>query len=193
MNSKLAKNLIFGGLGVVLGVAVVVIYSLIFTNQSGSKTIRSDNFPIDLLRTSESFTETFNPTELNTFLSDVTRFEISLQTMGPFQRSWSLHNLLATATSEQLKDCFMEARHINNPEIRLEFEETVVRKLAILDPERAVELISNHAEKRVGNLIELVFEEWSIVDTDQAVTFAEQLSDELNSMHSRAYYAVERN
>ncbi|MDE0644764.1 MAG: hypothetical protein OXH84_00790 [Gammaproteobacteria bacterium] len=179
MNSKLAKNLIFGGLGVVLGVAVVVIYSLFFTNHSGSKTIRTDNFPIDLLRTSESLTETFNPTELNAFLANVTQLESLLQTMGPFQRSWSLHNLLATATSEQLQDCFMEARHINNPEILLEFEETVVRKLAILDPERAVELISNHAENRVGNLIELVFEEWSIADLDESITFAEQLSDEL--------------
>lgn len=179
MNSKLTKNLIFGGLAVVLGVAVVLTYSFIFINQSDSKTNRTGNIPTDLLRTNEGLTEPFKSTELNGFLSDIKRLETSLQTMGPFQRNWNLHNLLSAATSKQLQDCFIEARHINNPEIRHEFEETVVKKLVSLDPEQTVELVSDSSEKRVGDLIELVFTEWSIADLDESITFAEQLSAEL--------------
>lgn len=100
---------------------------------------------------------------------DVGLKRIPLSILSEFERSAALYHLLADASAEKLVELFNQSLN-GRPSIRQAgVHESIVRRLTLISPQKALNLIDEIPEDQQKLLIQAVFEEWSIFGLDEAI------------------------
>lgn len=94
-----------------------------------------------------------------------------------FLRSKTLHGLLAEGDQHFIHQLFVESQTISSITTRQEIQETIIRWYATTDPRHAVSVIGKLSEEDQVRLIQSLFQEWSLSNLDDAVSFANELDD----------------
>lgn len=100
---------------------------------------------------------------------DVELKRITLFILSEFERSAALYDLLADASAEKLEELFNQSSN-TMPSIRQAgLQESIVRRLSLISPQKALNLIDEIPEDQQQLLLQAVFEEWSIFGLDEAI------------------------
>ena len=92
-----------------------------------------------------------------------------------FARTTALHNLLIEASEHRLEELLEQSREISSTKRRLSTTHTIIQRLAVVNPKRALSLSEGFPSSQSEQLIATVFEEWSQLDLDAAVTRGKSL------------------
>ena len=123
-----------------------------------------------------------NETESNIKVSATTSPNISSihdleQIRSPFERSLALHLLLANANERKLIELFETTSDIS-PQKRQQVQSLILQRLAQFNPRDAYDQVRPLSGGSSVRLIESIFAEWSVLDLEEAVSFAESLEDD---------------
>lgn len=102
---------------------------------------------------------------------------LSLRTK--FERQVALYGLLANANETRLLEHLNESKGIESSEFRNLTERVVFQRLAVLNPQRALDEVNTLPVNRHEDLISTIFEELSLADLDEAKSYALQLDPAL--------------
>ncbi len=100
---------------------------------------------------------------------DVELKRITLFILSEFERSTALYDLLADASAEKLEELFNQLLNAMPSIQQAGLQETIVRRLSLISPQKALNLIDEIPEDQQQLLIQAVFEEWSIFGLDEAI------------------------
>ena len=93
-----------------------------------------------------------------------------------FQRDLALHTFLTKADEGRVLDLLEHSKRI--PSSRGQnVQRIILRRLAEINPQKAYEQVGNLNEMYPGELVSLVFEEWSFSNRDEAISFAGSLDN----------------
>lgn len=123
-----------------------------------------------------------NETESNIKVSATTSPNISSihdleQIRSPFERSLALHLLLANANERKLIELFETTSDIS-PQKRQQVQSLILQRLAQFNPGDAYDQVRSLSGGSSVRLIESIFAEWSVLNLEEAVSFAESLEDD---------------
>ena len=169
-NKQLLVGLVVGmvATGLMAGVYFVLVEPAYFRDGSDQSLLLSEKereARKTLLEVETADAELISPTEL----------EKLIRGKSPYVRSTTLHRALTYAREEQLVEFFDNTSEVSNDGLRHEIQDAAIRRLAVIDPEKATTLIGNTNSDRRIVLLTIVFEEWSVADLDQAVGYGVQL------------------
>lgn len=102
---------------------------------------------------------------------------LSLRTK--FERQVALYGLLANANETRLLEHLNESKGIESSEFRNLTERVVFQRLAVLNPQRALDEVNTLPVNRHEDLIPTIFEELSLADLDEAKSYALRLDPAL--------------
>lgn len=91
-------------------------------------------------------------------------------------RSLALQSMLEDLDQETLSALLADSSEIAERGFRTEFEATIVRKMATINPEYVLDRIEDYPTVRFHELVSLVFEEWSRSSLDAATEYAQGMS-----------------
>ena len=169
IETPVLKNTVYVVLGFVFGVVAVFGFAFIFLNDSNARVSSLSESSVDargLPLTSSNSTSTEDT------LTDFSSIEQELKSNGPFVRTLTLHNFLYSASVKEHGNLFQLAENIRPTSLRNEIQDTIVRRLSLLEPKTAISLVENIPENRSGALIESAFTEMALADSDRATALA---------------------
>lgn len=102
--------------------------------------------------------------------------EKELRGKGGYERSSALHGLVQQSDAEELSKFFSDSEELTTRELRDELQQISIRKLSLLDPQKALSLIADFSQHRRKGFIELIYQEWPTLDIKKAVEHAKKLS-----------------
>lgn len=102
-----------------------------------------------------------------------------LSLMTKFERQVALYGLLANANETRLLEHLNESKGIESSEFRNLTERVVFQRLAVLNPQRALDEVNTLPVNRHEDLISTIFEELSLADLDEAKSHALRLDPAL--------------
>ena len=116
------------------------------------------------------------------------------QLLSPFKRQIALNNLLEDSSPELMEDLFKQAHSVSPKHLQYEVKEAIVRRYALIEPEKAFALIASSAKAEIERelLTVSLFEEWSIFGIDEAVAYATQLSQPDSNWALKGIWASHR-
>ncbi len=160
-------------LGVAVGLLALSVFVLISFDNEEFMPSHQHEYGLASVLPSDSPTGLPNSSDSPVSATDSSDIEQLLEFTSTFQRTLSLHILLAGASEEKLQDLFVLAESTRPSSFRNEIQDAIIRKLSILSPLRAIEQLNKvSSERRIGVLVEKIFEELSIEDLDNAVEHA---------------------
>ncbi len=161
--------------GLILGAITVCLVTVIFLlirPQDGSGFVEQSDRThngTDLYRASDDFSSLKSPASI----------ERHFMAMSPRQRTLSLAGFVSSLNKRELKRLLAAAEKFDIPEIRNELLNVVIRALAVSSPRQVLNDVSSLPSKMQYSLVVVVFQEWSVVDLDRAVTEAKRLEEPL--------------
>lgn len=96
-------------------------------------------------------------------ISDLSQFNLD------FERNVALHQLLKSANEADLRRFLVECTTLESDRHRTSIENVVIQRLASLNPTAALVAVREELNAREGELISLIYEEWSLADVDAAL------------------------
>ena len=119
--------------------------------------------------TSDGKSSTSGPSISVQKLEDISQFNTD------FERKAALYALLEKAAETNLIEYLEESKSIDSLHQRNVFERTIVQKLASLNPQSALDQVSSLPKTRQEVIISAIFEELSLSDLDEAISYAQEL------------------
>ncbi len=96
---------------------------------------------------------------------------------SPFLRVLALDNLLNRLATSELRELHLENENTKSSFLQMEIRRAIFRHLALIDPVGAISQIdSNWSPAVQSELIEVIFQEWSVSNLDEAIEQASLLS-----------------
>lgn len=89
----------------------------------------------------------------------------------------TLHRALDNANVAQLIEFFDKSVEVTDVLLLQELQDATIQRFAVVDPEQAMSLLEKISPERRRVLLTIVFEEWSVANLDEAVTYGLQLDD----------------
>ncbi|MYD46384.1 MAG: hypothetical protein F4W92_08540 [Gammaproteobacteria bacterium] len=167
--TRLLKNTIFILVGFVFGLGAVLGFVFLVFNDSNAKVSSLGESNVD----GRGLPVTLpNSTSSDGSPIDVSRIEQELKSKGPFHRTLTLHDFLHSASVDEHGDFFKLAENFRPTTLRDEIQDSVIRRLSLLNPIAAISSIEQIPETRRQTLIESAFMELAIADLDQAIALA---------------------
>ena len=163
------ENTSFAVLGFVFGLVAFFGFVFFVFNDSNTRVSSLSESSVDgpsLPQTSSNLTSTEDS------LADFSSIEQELKSNGPFVRKLTLHNFLSSASVKEHGDLFQLAENIKPTSLRNEIQDTIVRRLSLLEPKTAISLVEQIPKRRRDALIESALMEIAIADLDQATALA---------------------
>ena len=108
-------------------------------------------------------------------LNDVSDLEALSQLKSHFERSVALNELLQNGTLESLQAYIEQSKSISAIQWRNSVQQTIFQRIATRDPMVALEQIEEMPIEVWQPLIQVIFQEWSLANLDQAIEQATQL------------------
>ena len=101
----------------------------------------------------------------------------SLLHMSHFSRATAIHSHLSNADIDDVASFLEQTESIVPSSLRREAQEAAIRRLAQLDPQKALREAANAASSVRNSLTSVVFQEWSVGDLDEAMDQASGLNE----------------
>lgn len=117
------------------------------------------------------------PTGRKSRSADIRSLDDLEQFSSPFKRSLELLFLLTDADERQVLRLLEESNEAKSQK-RLQLQKPILQRLAQLNPRKAYEQIELLEQGNTSQLIDWIFMEWSSFNLEEAVSFAESLSDD---------------
>ena len=108
-------------------------------------------------------------------LNDVSDLEALSQLKSHFERTVALNELLQNGTLESLPAYLEQSNRISSIHWRNTVQQTIFQRIATRDPMVALEQIDEMPIEARQPLIQVIFQEWSLANLDQAIEQATQL------------------
>ena len=162
---------IIGSTTVILVTASVFLFLLLSSkandevDQSSTKRTNASN-ALGLQQTSQTNLDHLTPAEA---LDELVKIESN------FQRTASLYAYLAEVKESDLVNLLHHTESIKRASIRSNIQTIVLRKLATVDPEQALDWITEVPKVRRLPLLKGLFHDWSITNLKQAIEGAKSL------------------
>ncbi|MYF38930.1 MAG: hypothetical protein F4219_09270 [Gammaproteobacteria bacterium] len=99
-----------------------------------------------------------------------------VKTESNFQRTASLYAYLKTVNERDLHDLLRRTENIERASVRSNIQTVVVRRVASVDPNQALDWITSVPKIRREPLLERLFHDWSLKNLTQAVEGAKTLN-----------------
>ena len=132
---------------------------------------------VDENENQRNFSDTTEPTATRLLSASTTSdIELELRGKGRFERNAALHLLVHKMKSKRLTELFDQSEDFAEGHIRDEFQQVAIRRLALLDPRNALAMTIDFPVRLKEELISIIFEEWSVTDTNEAIEHAQGLS-----------------
>ena len=87
-----------------------------------------------------------------------------------YARSVALRRLLQSADEVQLGELYHQSERISNEYLRITTQHEILRRFAALDPSKALVQLDDVLWPDRGPLIDAIFREWMIADTESAIS-----------------------
>ena len=164
--------LIGTGLSLVLCIGAVIFFNPF--EEKGAQTISTSH-----ARESETFRHV-NPlddvesTKANTVTGEVPNLASIFELQTFFESSVALDDMLQNADTLMLVDLIDQSHSIQGVERRQSTQVQIFRKFATLDPIQALSHARSFPETQFEQLASLIYRDWSVIDLDAALTYAEQ-------------------
>ena len=98
-----------------------------------------------------------------------------LQSLGFYSRKIHLHTIVETWDAERFVQFFRDVESIESIRLRDEIQGVAARRLAMIEPTAAMSIVSSLPSSRRDRLVAVVYQEWSVLDLDEAVEYASEL------------------
>ena len=169
-NSRLLIGLLVGvgGFGLLAGVYFVLLEPVFFGEREETSLLLSE-------QERETHKIALDIGTTDSELLSSTDLEQLIRGKSPYVRTTTLHRALTYAREEQLVEFFDKTIEVSDDGLRYEIQDAVIRRLAVIDPEKAATVIGNTSSDRRIVLLTIVFEEWSVADIEQAIGYGLQL------------------
>ena len=105
----------------------------------------------------------------------VAELETAARILSPFERRVEVYGLLIDASANSLAAFLRQSLNSTQDPVQRELQELVVRRLTLIDPSAALNLIDEFPEQLKEPLVQSVFEEWSMIGIQEATDRASQL------------------
>ena len=102
----------------------------------------------------------------------------SLLYQSHFSRATAVHSHLSNADVDHVASFLEQTESIVPSSLRREAQEAAIRRLAQLDPQKALSEAANAVSSVRNSLTSVVFQEWSVEDLDEAIDQASGLQEE---------------
>lgn len=102
--------------------------------------------------------------------------EKELRGKGGYVRSAAMYGLVLQSDAEELTKFFSDSEELTTREIQDELQQISIRRLSLLDPHKALSLITDFSQQRRNRFLELIYQEWATWDVKKAVEHAKELS-----------------
>ncbi len=170
--------------GAVIGAAALA--ALQFASNFGGKSVEGSD--------ANTFEASNSPIEVSTHsadagnVSDVASYGDKVRSLkdvedysSPFEQSRALHDLVSHADEAMLIDLIDQSHAIEPDSRRRLAQETIFRKFAAINPEQAFAYIKELMRFDRESIVSRVFEEWAVIDLDEAVANAKSSSGAIKS------------
>ena len=98
-----------------------------------------------------------------------------LQSLGFYSRQVHVHTIVEEWEAEPIGQLFRDVESIESIRLRDEIQEVAARRLAMIEPLTAMSLVSSLPSSRRDRLVAIAYQEWSVLDIDEAVEYAGEL------------------
>lgn len=173
------NNLIYIGIGAALGVVVASIATFAFfslNHGSGANSIKPNESDEKPLKETEIYPEVLSNESLE-LLPFEERVTPMLESANSFVHPLIINDLMKDLKLERLVQILAWSEEATDGHFKNEVQEAAVRRIAVKDPTNAISAVRKHANKnRRLQLTEIIFQEWSVSDLDNAVKSASTLN-----------------
>ena len=172
---RIGQSLGLMAAGGVLGAAIAAISVLaVFSNLNNSNGLQSDIG--QATGTSEvAFSSSSEPKAGSSGSAQI-NYDIA-NYRDNFEGNLALHAMLQQANKQETLGYFEQTKRIESNNRRHAAERAIVQRLAAMSPKEALTKIEGMSASRHGELVAVVFEEWSQSNLDEAVAHAKSLTD----------------
>lgn len=108
-------------------------------------------------------------------LTNIADLQSLIQHKNPLERAVAVQAAVAGVEKDELNGLLTNTESIQPASLRNEIQDSIVRQLALLDPNTTLKKVMDFAKVRRHRLIEVVFEEWSVFDLDESVRVAQHM------------------
>ena len=110
-------------------------------------------------------------------LPNIADLQRLIQHKNPLERAVAVQAAVAGAGKDELNGLLTNTDSIQPASFRHEIQDSIVRQLALLDPNMMLKKVMDFAKVRRHRLIEVVFEEWSVLDLDESIRVAQHMEE----------------
>ncbi len=100
-----------------------------------------------------------------------------IQHKNPLERAVAVQAAVAGADKDELSDLLTNTDSIQPASLHNEIQDSIVRQLSLQDPNMTLKNVMDFVKVRRHRLIEVVFEEWSVLDLDESVRVAQHMEE----------------
>ena len=174
VNKNWKSLIVVGVVGTVLLFSAGYFLAYVIHNQS-TKTVESELVNSSNSSQPAQVSTLPNVSKRNTF-NAVSDLEDLSQVKSYFERTVALDELLQNGTVESLQALLEQSNRISSIHWRNTVQQAIFHRLATLDPLVALEQIDEMPIEAQQPLIQVIFQEWSLANLDQAIEQATQLN-----------------
>ncbi len=119
------------------------------------------------------------PVDGNTLVAKAPQRTIAelVELESEYARAVTLRQMLANTDEKGTLELLDQTVAVAQPKLRLRLQVQIVQKLASIDPSMALDHTQNLPMQHRNQLLEVVFEEWSVSSLDEALSHAATLED----------------
>ena len=166
-------------LGLVLGIAITIGVLLSFStnkNESSIKSVAINSTEFDANSSQEELRE-------SSFMvahdrkTDLGYFKFLNQAPSAFERTEALYSLLHSADEKLLTTLLHQSVNIRSEALQHTTQIAIIQRFTTLDPQLTLVVIDDLPSHRHKSLISTVFNEWSLIEFDEAIAHAKTLGE----------------
>ncbi len=166
-------------LGSVLGIAITIGVLLSFStnkNESSIKSVAFNSNEFDANSSQEEFRE-------SSFMvahdrkTDLGYFKFLNLAPSAFERTEALYSLLHSADEKLLTTLLHQSVNIRSEALQHTTQIAIIQRFTTLDPQLTLVVIDDSPSHRHNSLISTVFNEWSLIEFDEAIAHAKTLGE----------------
>lgn len=172
-------SFLFLGLGTLTGVLVgFVAFQIVNANNedsssSGSQSVASSD--------RETIVERFDTVPVGSgstwSISEISELIDTLESQNPINQLAALYEIVDDTTADDIENMLKQSVQISNTKLLKEVQKVLLQRLVKHDLNRALSVVVESKDLQQPSFVDLVFQEWSLQDIDQAVTEVRDLKD----------------
>ena len=169
------------GLGTLTGVLVGFVAVQIFNgNKEDSSNSGTQNVPaLDQELIEEQFDPASDGTEATSSISEISDLIDTLESKNPINQLSTLYDIVDDTAADDIENMLKQSMQVPKTKLLKEVQKVLLQRLVKYDVNRSLSLVVESQDLQQASFVELVFQEWSLQDIDQAVTGVSDLKESI--------------